>query len=446
MIDIGGEPRSLAEMRFAYSLVPCTGCGSREIGAIEYRGMGKVQVYSGTCPRCRTTREVTFHPRGKVATSAPMHELGGPEPSRIIKPVQFVEELDRVGTRVVWEPEELAPGPWTASYQAIDRALICLAELLKFVPSDSDAIPDGALDAAGKADRNARSEKYQREWLTAERDRYRALWDRYLADAPRKNAIEDAERGPAPVARGEMNRHTVEAHMAWLRRQRVGDGRLDVANLDLTGVRVGAQDLSWARLDGVILDRADVAYSKLAHAELTDVKLVQANLGSASFDGARLVRCDLLGANLALGKLEDAVIGGGRFDRAYLDRALFRRARIDGASFREADFGNAALDQAVFTDCDLRDASFSLRTRDLLGTTTRTRFERCDLRNTKWAGRELEGAVFVDCKLYGISGSPSRLRDLVFERPDLSPAGDGRIIGNQDDVLALWRGDVVDLI
>lgn len=436
MIDIGGEPRSMAEMRFAYSLVPCSGCGSRDIGSVEYKSLGKVSVQSGACPRCRTLREVAFHPKAKLATTAPVHELGGPEPSRIIKPIQLVEELDRVGPKIVWEPEELAPAAWRASYGAIDRALICVNELLKFIGGGADAIPDAALDAPGKADRTARPEKYRRDWLGAERDRYLALWDRYLADAPRKDAIEDAERGPVPEPRGEMNRHTVEAHMAWLRRGRTGDGRLDVANLQLVGVKVGAQDLSWARLDGVVLDRADLGFSTLAHAELTDVRLVQANLGSVSFAAARLVRCDLLGANVALGKLEDVVIGGGRWERTYLDRCLFRRARVDGTSFREADFGNASLDGAVFTDCDFRGASFSLRTKDLLGTTTRTRFEHCDLRDTKWAGRDLERTVFVDCRMTGVSGTPSRLESVTIDRADLSA----------EEVLALLRGEVVDLI
>jgi uncharacterized protein YjbI with pentapeptide repeats len=447
MIDVEGEPRSLTEMRFAVGLYPCTGCGSRDVGTLELRGGGAVRIYSGPCPRCRTLREVRFRVRREPGTlpSPARFELGGPEASAIIEPVQLVEELDRLGPRVATEPTTLAPAAWRANLELVNRAITCIVELLKFIPAGADGLPDAALDATGRADRKARPEKYQRAQLEGERARYLALVAKHDADAPRIFALEAAV-APRPVARGELSSRTLEAHLQWVKRGRTGDGRLDIAHVDVTGVKVGAKDLSGARLDGVILDRADASFSTFERAELVDVRAVQTNLGSCSFVSARLVRCDLLGANLSLGKLDDAVIGGGRFDRTYLDRGLWRRAKADGASFRDADFGNAALDDAVFVDCDLRGASFSLRTKGILGTTARARFERCDLRDTQWVGRDLDGTVFVDCKFHGTSGQPGRISGVRIERPDLSPAGDGRTIGRDEDVLALWRGATVDLV
>jgi len=448
MIDVDGEPRSLSEMRFAAGLFPCAGCRSHDVGTLELRGGGQVLILSGPCPRCRTVREVRFRPRTDPAThgTPPAHELGGPEPSRIIRPMQLVEELDRLVPTISWTPHKLAAPAWRTSWAAIDRALTSATELLKFIPAGATAVPDAALDAAGRADRSSRGEKYERAWLSGERDRFLALLETYKADAPRIYALEAADRPATTPPRGELSSRSLEAHLQWVRRGRTGDGRLDIAHVDVSGVKVGAKDMSGARFDGVVFDRADASFSTFERAELTDVKMVQANLGSCSFVGARLVRCDLLGANLALGKLDDAVIGGGRFDRAYLDRCLFRRATLDGVSLRDADFGNSALDGAVFKDCDLRGASFSLRTRNLLGTTTRARFERCDLRDTKWADRELEGTTFLDCRLHGSSGKPARTVGIVIERPDLSAAGDGRVIGRDADVLAQWRGEPVDLV
>jgi uncharacterized protein YjbI with pentapeptide repeats len=447
MIDVEGEPRSLIEMRFAVGLYPCTGCGSREVGTLELRGGGAVRIFSGPCPRCRTTREVRFRVSREPGTlpSPARYELGGPQPSAIITPHQLVEEHDRLGPRIVDAPESLAPAAWRANLELVNRAATCVVELLKFIPPGADTVPDGALDATGKRDRTARPEKYQRGALEQLKARYLGLVARHDADAPRVFALE-AAASPRPSARGELSSRTLEAHLQWVKRGRTGDGRLDIAHVDVTGQKIGAKDLSGSRLDGVILDRADASFSTFERAELVDVRGVQTNLGSCSFVGARLVRCDLLGANLALGKLDDAVLGGGRFDRTYLDRCLWRRTRADGASFRDADFGNAALDEAVFMDCDLRGASFSLRTKGVLGTTTRARFERCDLRDTQWAGRDLDGTVFVDCKLHGTSGQPGRIAGVRIERPDLSPAGDGRTVGRDQDVLALWRGAPVDLV
>jgi uncharacterized protein YjbI with pentapeptide repeats len=447
MIDVEGEPRSIVEMRFAVGLYPCTGCGSRDLGALELRGGGPVRIFSGPCPRCRTTREVRFRVTREPGTlpSPVRFELGGAAPSAIIKPIQLVEEHDRLVPRIQGEPETLAPAAWRANLELVDRAVTCLVELAKFIPAGSDTIPDAALDAASRADKKARPEKYTRVPIEHDRARHLAVIARHDADGPRIFALE-AAASPRPATRGELSSRTLEAHLQWVKRGRTGDGRLDIAHVDVTGVKIGAKDLSGARLDGVILDRADASFSTFERAELVDVSAAQTNLGSCSFVDARLVRCDLIGANLALGKLDDAVLGGGRFDRAYLDRCLWRRTRADGASFRDADFGNAALDEAMFVDCDLRGASFSLRTKGVLGTTTRTRFERCDLRDTQWAGRDLDGTVFVDCKLHGTSGQPGRVAGVRVERPDLSAAGDGRTIGRDEDVFALWRGAPVDLV
>jgi uncharacterized protein YjbI with pentapeptide repeats len=438
-INIEGQLRSITELRFAAGLHPCPGCGSRDVSEMNTYLSGGRYFAIVSCPDCRSSRKLSFRMRSNPpAPSLERNDLGGSEPSSVILPVQFAEELDRVGAGVVWEPESLAPAAWRANLDALNRAATCIVELLKFVPGGADSVPDPALNEAGRANAVARPEKYQRAWLDAELDRYRDLFSRHEKDGPRIYALET----PRPKTLGELSSRTLEAHLQWVRRGRKGEGRLDIANVDVTGVKVGAKDMSGALLDGVIFDRADVSFSTFARAVLTGAQMVQTNLQSCSFVGARLMQCNLLGASLALGKLDDAVIEGGRFDRAYLNRCLWRRARVQGASFRDADFANSALDDAVFIDCDMRGANLSLRedSKNVLGTTTRTRFERCDLRDTLWADRDIRGAVFIDCRFHGASGQPARLDDVRIERPDISPDGDGSIIGRESQVLSVWHG------
>jgi uncharacterized protein YjbI with pentapeptide repeats len=451
MIDIPGEARAWTEMDFAASLVPCPGCGSFDLGdKFELRpSMMGTTILAGPCPHCGAERAVRFRHRfesgrpcvdlSRVPTP-PAHHLGGPEPSCIIRPAQFVAEAGRLALLSVPTPEQLAPAAWRKQWEVNARLMTCLTELLKFIPDDADRIPDAAFDTAGKSHRAGHPEKYTRAWITSERDRVAALIEAYRCDAKRVWA-QEAIDNPPKVVRGALTARTVWMHEQWIRRGRTGEGRLDIANVSMKGIRVGAVDMSGARLEGVIFDNADISFAKFDGAELTDVKMIDANAADCSFDKAHLMNCDLLHACVAIARFEDAMIVGCRFDIAQLDRCSFRRAQVGGTSFRKADIRNSALDRAIFTDCDLRGACFSLRTKDLLGTTHQTLFERCDLRDTMWDERELDNASFIDCKLHGISGRPNSAVGVVIERPDLSPAGDGSAICGDVDVMTLWMGD-----
>jgi uncharacterized protein YjbI with pentapeptide repeats len=73
----------------------------------------------------------------------------------------------------------------------------------------------------------------------------------------------------------------------------------------------------------------------------------------------------------------------------------------------------------VFRGCDFRDAVFSADDPDD-PPTTRARFERCDLRDSRWHARDLRGAVFIDCKLAGITGTPASIESVTIENADLT--------------------------
>ncbi|HEY6175620.1 MAG TPA: pentapeptide repeat-containing protein, partial [Kofleriaceae bacterium] len=143
----------------------------------------------------------------------------------------------------------------------------------------------------------------------------------------------------------------------------------------------------------------------------------RAGLVHAVFAGACLERCDLSRAHLA----------GTSWHRAELAHCVLRRAALT----------DARLDRAVFSDCDLRGADLAVVRSPHVAPLVGARFVRCDLRDTHWRGRELGGAVFVDCKLFGARGGPA-LAGVLIERPDLSRLGDGSRIATQSDVVADW--------
>lgn len=365
-------------MLFALSLLPCPACAARDwTWLFDRSGAGGTRIYSGACRPCRARSEARFHvpPVLEGSPAPPRFHLGGAQPSALIGPGEFLAEVARLAPGVDADPRRLAPEIWDAQWQGLVRLITCLTELIK---------------SGGTAECGI-------ETLVSTHMRLCAVLAEYEADAPRVLALKTAANPPRLV-RGEISSRSLEAHLQWVRRGRTGEGRLDVANVKLAGVKIGAKDLSGARIQGAVLERCDASFSTLAGAELEKVSFVQAHLGNCRFDEARVQDCDFLGANLALAKFSGATFCGGRFERAFLDRSTFRGARLNGVNFREAEFGNALLDDAVFMRCDLRGAKLSLNTARVLGTNVRTRFEGCNLRATTWQGRDLASVLFVDCE------------------------------------------------
>ncbi|MDB4937987.1 MAG: hypothetical protein JWP87_4959, partial [Labilithrix sp.] len=189
--------RNTPEMRFAASLHPCATCGGT-VGKTEIYGNDGSHTLVGACPFCGRARSFSFFTEGDpvLAGSPPGNELGDEKPSRVIRPTQLLTELARVTPAIADEPRKLAPPAWRANGKAIDRALTCVLELLKFVPAGASAIPTGELD--GDADHATRA------WLTAERDRLLDLDARSTADTARIWEIEEGKVEPGGEIRGVL--------------------------------------------------------------------------------------------------------------------------------------------------------------------------------------------------------------------------------------------------
>jgi uncharacterized protein YjbI with pentapeptide repeats len=425
--------RTLVEMRFAASLEPCTACGSTEPPTLELIGQGEWWTLAGPCPTCKRARSFTWRTEGDPTRGAhAVRHLGDSRPSAIIRPGQFVAKLDRVLPMIVLDPQRLAPTDWYASRDALNRALTCLIELAKFVPAGAADIPDDALNTDERADRAARPERYAREWLVEEQQRLLDVLAGYQEDAARIDAIE-LPASPAPA--GALDAPALFEHERWLRSDRWGPGRLEVVGYDAAGARLVAHDLTAARLVDVTLDGGVLDGATLVNAELIGVRANDAHLASVRFDDARLSRVSLLRGTLPHVHFDRAFIDASDLRETVLDRTTWPDAYVGTTAFDGSTFGDAVLDAATFSRCTFARADFRSRS----AATTRAVFEDCDLRSTRWHGRDVAGATFVRCKLAGVQGRPGGLDAATFVETDLSPDGDGSDIAGPADVRAVWR-------
>lgn len=130
--------RSLAEMHFAASLAPCAKCGAAA-RRLDLYGNGGHYSLTGKCPTCGKTLQYDFDCDGDPLNmpNAPL-ELGGPEPSRVIAPKRFLDELARLDARIL-PPGTLGANDWSSHYDDARRAAIVVLELCKFPPDASRA-------------------------------------------------------------------------------------------------------------------------------------------------------------------------------------------------------------------------------------------------------------------------------------------------------------------
>jgi uncharacterized protein YjbI with pentapeptide repeats len=192
-----------------------------------------------------------------------------------------------------------------------------------------------------------------------------------------------------------------------------------------------------AALVDLDLDGLDLARISLRGARLAEISLRRAACTAADATGSRWRRCRLDRAALAMAVLADAQLGHCDLSRADLAGTSWHRAALAHCALRRANLIDARLDRAVLTDCDLRGADLAIVRSPHVATLAGARFVRCDLRDTHWRGRQLGGATFVECKLFGARGGPA-LAGVVIERPDLSRLGDGSQIATQSDAVADW--------
>ena len=117
-------------------LTPCPTCGSIETEwrhALAQVDGQLVAAYDGTCQGCSAEREYLFQlPDREHAGGTP--NFGGPEPSALLDPGQWLELADQLMTAVPADDPQ-------AAAEVAGFAAAAVAEVLKFVPAGADAVP-----------------------------------------------------------------------------------------------------------------------------------------------------------------------------------------------------------------------------------------------------------------------------------------------------------------
>jgi uncharacterized protein YjbI with pentapeptide repeats len=310
----------------------------------------------------------------------------------------------------------------------IERVIVTLDELMKFIPDGSECVPASAhRDESGIADQAARPERYERAWIAS----MQAQWRRFAADLARAS-LRRAVREVVGAA-------VLDAHHDWVARGRVGAGQLELVGTDLGGSDLIGEDLAGARFHRVRFAGSRLDYVQLAGAELIDCDFRGAWLHVARLDRARFTNCDFEGALLGLASCDGTRIARCRLERAWMDRSSWRGAVIEASRLRHAQLAEAHLDGARFIACDLRAAELFTKDARFAATTRDARFDHCDLRAADFTGRDLAGVTFRACKFATAHGQPSSTRGWTVVDADFSEAGDGSELGDATDLLDQLR-------
>jgi hypothetical protein len=153
-------------------LHPCERCDAADFPWTEHEAGGRrgalTSAYVGECPSCGTPRRFEFRvPDDPVPPPA----FGGPEPSQIIDPGEFLEMGDRAAayadsaTRVTSTRDAGGSdaGASDAAYDAALDAVAAVEEVLKFLPPGADAVPERAFTSEiGRAVRAADPSRFDR--------------------------------------------------------------------------------------------------------------------------------------------------------------------------------------------------------------------------------------------------------------------------------------------
>jgi uncharacterized protein YjbI with pentapeptide repeats len=200
-------------------------------------------------------------------------------------------------------------------------------------------------------------------------------------------------------------------------------------------LRGGAVLASDTLIQGLDLDDLPLSGMQLRNAKLLQVTARRARLDNIDATGSTVTQSCFDGASMRHCKL-----AGARVVECSLSRANFEGANWNGATVvncvsKRALWFHARIVNSEFVDCDFVDSDFH----GFPDTGTDARFVRCDLRGTRWQGRDLFGASFIGCKLYGVSGRVAGLGLARFDDNDLSPDGDGSLIVTQEELVTRWR-------
>lgn len=164
--------RTRDEAYLYLELHPCPDCGTVaaewDYGIAEEEDGELVNSYATVCTGCGAQREYLFGiPERETAGEFP--NFGGPEPSEVIDPGQWLEVADRSAGAVPVDDAE-------AATRVLSVASAAVEEVLKFVPEGLAEVPqDEFWTDEGRRVYDAEPGRFRMDRLLVVRDTYRTL-------------------------------------------------------------------------------------------------------------------------------------------------------------------------------------------------------------------------------------------------------------------------------
>jgi uncharacterized protein YjbI with pentapeptide repeats len=165
----------------------------------------------------------------------------------------------------------------------------------------------------------------------------------------------------------------------------------------LEGLSLRGLNAAVLTLENCVLDRVDLAESKIASLRLKDVRLSHCDLANLDARGATFTRteflhCRMTGFRSPESTWRDVLLSEGDQRYVQFTQARFLSAEFVACNFEDADFQVADLRGALFKSCNLKN---------------------CDMTGVKLEGADLRGSSTDGLKigpkdLYGATVDPSQ--------------------------------------
>jgi hypothetical protein len=173
--------RTNAEAHLYMDLHPCA-CGEirfpRTSSVVSTSNGELASRYAGVCPQDGAEREFVFGlPERMMPPSADgAVTYGGPEPSQLIDPGEWLAVADAYARSVPADTATLAADGLATARSMLAHAAAAVDEVLKFIPADADRVPgDAFVTDRGRAAYTREPGRFRRPRLEAVRDTYRNI-------------------------------------------------------------------------------------------------------------------------------------------------------------------------------------------------------------------------------------------------------------------------------
>ena len=229
-----------------------------------------------------------------------------------------------------------------------------------------------------------------------------------------------------------LRANKTEAHRKWLKRGKVGEGRVDLEDKNLTRAVFSGVDLADSRFVRCNWSNSNIS-GDFAEAEITECIWNNSLLYGVHFDRASIEKCNFTDTYLGIAHFISAKVKGGDWRRCDLDKSTWNSAVVENVCFERVNFKEARFHGNHFLNCDLRNANFKSAT--LRGAV----FENCDFRGAYLYDFVFEKVTFINCGFHGCIGIPAFEGEYAFISPDLSEDFDGTGIVETEDLLEQWK-------